>query len=166
MIAFLMRLWIPWAAVILVLSAFTVVSCSAIDPVSRGIDKIEAARTAERARKPPKPGGRRDQASPLQAYPSTVDFGQITVAGTGHRTVTITSPFSFPVTIADVVVQGEGFGLDSGSSGPRTITPFGQVAIDVIFHPTAKIRSSGRLIVELDTAGDRFTRVSLRGDGR
>lgn len=161
----MMRPGIPCQAVLALFAGGTV-SCSAIEPVTKGIEKVETARAAERARKPATPTVHRDRASPLQARPSTLDFRNVPIGADDQRTVMITSPFSFAVTVLNVLVEGDRFGLTNASAGPRVIPPYGQLAVAVTFHPTAKERSSGQLIVELDTAGGRFTRVSLSGAGR
>jgi hypothetical protein len=104
--------------------------------------------------------------SPLQAAPSVVDFGRAPVASESQKTIVISSPFGFAVTVVQVIVQGcDGFAL-SGQAGDRPIIPpHGQLTLNVTFKPAAPRVCSGHLLLEIDSAGPRFTRVALKGRG-
>ena len=135
-----------------------------VDKVSK-IPGLEEAQVTEGLKGPHEPLGQGGPASPLQASPSDLDFGQKHVASESHETVVISSPFDFPVTLVRVTVQGCGFALAGQIVDRPVIAPHGQLVLTVSFHPAAKQACSGLLLLEIDSAGGRFTRVPLKGRG-
>ena len=135
-----------------------------IDKVSK-IPGLEEAQLREGLEKSRGRAGGHGSASALQATPSIVDFGGAPVGSQQQQTLTITNPSTFPVTVLRVSVEGSGFAL-SGQAGTRVVVkPHEQLAMTVTFQPAAPGACSGHLLLEIDSAGGRFTRVELRGRG-
>jgi hypothetical protein len=135
------------------------------------LDKVEKLPGREEAfvaglNRPPGAKLHNAPASPLQAVPLALDFGEVRATSETQKTVTISSPFDFSVTVIRVTVQGCGFASPETQGGDRpVILPHGQIAVTVSFRPAARQSCSGLLLVEIDSAGGRFTRVPLKGRG-
>ena len=157
---------VRWLAV--VASLTTVSTCAVMDKVDKWTDapSIEEAQLKE-SLKQKNPGrmGSTGPWSPLKATPSVVDFGQVFVASGIQQTVSIFNPLNFPLTVIHVTVQGCGFALSGPPSDRSIISPQGQLVHTVGFQPVARQACSGFLVLEIDSAGPRFTRVALTGHG-
>jgi hypothetical protein len=158
------------ARVVLVLAVAAIASlpgCALLEKVDKvsKIPGLEQAQVTEGLKGPHEPIGQGGPASPLQASPSDIDFGEKHVSSETHKTVVISSPFDFAVTVVHVTVQGCGFALAGQIDDRPVIPPHGQLALTVAFHPAAKQACSGLLLLEIDSAGGRFTRVGLKGQG-
>jgi len=86
------------------------------------------------------------------------------VASQSRQTVVISNPADFPVTVVRVLVQGSGFALVSPIRAPSVIPAHGELAI-TLASPHLEGASSGDLLLEIDSAVGRFTRVGLKGRG-
>jgi hypothetical protein len=103
--------------------------------------------------------------SPLQASPSEFDFGGVPLASERHETILIANPAGFSLTVVQVVVQGDGFAVSSLPGDRHDIPGHGQLALTVAFRPTTRRAYSALLLLVVDSAGGRLTRVRLTGRG-
>jgi ASPM-SPD-2-Hydin domain-containing protein len=142
-------------------------ACAFLDKVEK-VSKtpgLEEAQLTESLKTTGGPLGQDGVLSPLQATPSVVDFGRVPVASERQKALTVFNPSGFAVTVIRVTVQGCGFAL-SGQAGDRaTIPAQGQLALTVAFQPATRRACSGFLLLEIDSAGGRLTRVPLTGRG-
>lgn len=151
-----------WVAVVAIASAS---ACATLDKIGKASEKLEEGRLQESlSKKSSEPNGQTGPVSALKAIPSGVDFGQVPVSSESHQTVVISNPFSFAVSVVQTTVQGCGF-LLSAVAGRPLIPAQGQLALTIVFHPAQRRACSGLLLLEIDSAGGRFTRVPLKGRG-
>jgi len=150
-----------WVAVVAIAS---VSACAALDTAGKTSEKVEEARLKERLAKGSEPTGPTGSASALKAIPSEMDFGRVPLSSESQRTVVISNPFAFAVSVVQTTVQGCGFLLSSVAGRPL-IPAQGQLALTIVFHPAQRRACSGLLLLEIDSAGGRFTRVPLKGRG-
>jgi len=79
--------------------------------------------------------------------------------------VVISNPAEFSVTLVRVVVRGSGFAIVSPHEDRLAIPAHGELTFTLTFHPVVQGTSSGDLLLEIDSAVSRFTRVMLNGRG-
>lgn len=101
--------------------------------------------------------------SVLHATPMLVDFGGRIVGSENKGTIVLANPSGFTVTIVFLAVEGEGF--SSHQTAPIDVPAGGHVVLTTTFRPPDGRSYSGRLLLEIDTAGERFTQVPLTGRG-
>ena len=139
-------------------------ACATLDKIGKASEKLEEGRLQESlSKKSSEPTGQ-TAVSALKAVPSGVDFGEVPVSSESHQTVVISNPFAFAVSVVQTTVQGCGF-LLSAVAGRPLIPAQGQLALTIVFHPAQRRACSGLLLLEIDSAGGRFTRVPLKGRG-
>ena len=99
----------------------------------------------------------------LSATPSTMNFGNVTVNGTGTQSVQLTAAGSGTTIISQVTVTPSIFGL-AGLTLPLSL-PAGQSAsFNVTFKPTATGSASGSLAI-VSSALDSTVNVPISGTG-
>jgi hypothetical protein len=155
---------VAWLVAVAALTAPACAFLDKVDKVSK-IPGLEEAQLKEALKKPPGRMGQDEPSSPLQTTPSILDFGRAFVGSESQKTVVIFNPLDFPVTVIHVIVQGCGFALSGPPSNRPIIPPHGQLVLTVGFQPVARRACSGFLLLEIDSAGGRFTRVALTGRG-
>jgi hypothetical protein len=138
--------------------------CALVDRLNK-IQDLEEAQAIQSLEKQPGRSRSDFTLSPLHANPSTVAFGTIVIASENRQTVVISNPSDFIVTVLRVSVHGSGFAIVRRLGGPSVIPAHGKLAFTLAFHPMVQGESSGDLILEIDSAGGRFTRVTLKGRG-
>lgn len=153
------------------LAALTMIGYGPACRLLNGIEKVEKIPGLEEARlregmerSAERPGGH-GPTSALEATPRLLDFGPARVGSRNQQTVTVTNPSHFPVTVLRVSTEGCGFAAFSGAGNRPVIAAQGQLALTVTFQPPARGACSGHLLLEIDSAGGRFTRVKLEGRG-
>jgi hypothetical protein len=99
----------------------------------------------------------------LHATPLSVDFGGTIVGSQRVETIVLGNPTGFTVTILFLTVEGEGF--SSHQAAPIDVPAGRQVVLTTTFRPPEGRNYSGRLLLEIDTSGERFTQVPLTGRG-
>jgi len=150
---------------LVVVAIASVSACTALDKIGKASEKLEEGRVQESlATKTSEPTGQTGPASALKAVPLVVDFGRVPVSSESRQTVVISNPSAFAVSVVQTTVQGCGF-LLSGVADRPLIPAQGQLALTIVFHPAQRRACSGLLLLEIDSAGGRFTRVPLKGLG-
>ena len=134
-----------------------------IDKVSK-IPGLEEAQARQGFEKTPA-RWTRDGLSVLQASPPSLDFGRVPLYSQHPQTVTISNPSVFAVTVVRMSVEGCGFALSRQAPDRPIIAPQEHLSLSVIFQPVARRACTGRLLVEIDSAGGRWTEVVLKGRG-
>jgi hypothetical protein len=135
-----------------------------IDKVSK-IPGLEEAQVRQGFEKTPGRWTRDGRLSVLQASPPSLDFGRVPMYSQNPQTVTISNPSAFAVTVVHMSVEGCGFTLSRQIPDRPIIAPRGQLSLSVIFQPVTRRACTGRLLVEIDSAGGRWTEVVLKGRG-
>ena len=156
-LAFLRRL----AAVVV---SVTISGCATVDggSIERGLDEVLITQPLK---KRSDPVSKSTSPSSLRATPSQVDFGTIQVASDNQRRVKIFNPHHFAVTVVHVSVQGCGFELLAGGDERYEVAARSELILAVAFRPVEQRTCSGALLLEVDSAVGRLTRVPLRGTG-
>lgn len=139
--------------------------CAFLEKTSKKINDLEETQMQEGLKRKPGGAGQPSQLSSLRATPSALDFGQVPVASERHEAVVISNPSRFAVTVVHVTVQGCGFAVSSKSGDRPVIPQQGQLTLTLTFQPAAPGACQGLLLIEIDSAGGRFTRVVLTGRG-
>jgi hypothetical protein len=103
-------------------------------------------------------------ASMIDASPEAIDFGDTRIGTESQHTIVFSNPSAFDVAVVKVTVDGVGFSL-SNQVSPRVIPTRGQLALVITFRPAERQRHSGSVLLEIDSAGGRFSRVRLKGRG-
>ena len=152
-----------WALVAAIATAPACALLEKIDKLSK-TPGLEEARLTESLKKRPA-SSPREPSSPLLATPAAVDFGQVRVAFDNQQAVAFSNPFDFAVTIIRTTVEGCGFVLADGAGDRHIVAARGLVTVTVVFRPAERRQCSGLLLLEIDSAGGRFTRVPLTGKG-
>ena len=152
-----------WVAVVAIASAS---ACATLDKIGKASEKLEEGRLQESlSKKSSEPTGQTGPVSALKAVPSASTSGRnLYPSSENHQTVVISNPFAFAVSFVQTTVQGCGFLLSSVAGRPL-IPAQGQLALTIVFHPAQRRACSGLLLLEIDSAGGRFTRVPLKGRG-
>lgn len=109
----------------------------------------------------PGPVGGREPSFLLQLSPRSIDFGAVGVGAESQRTTVVSNPSAFVVTIVKMTVEGDGFSIASHAA-PLDIPAHGQVVLTVAFRPLARRDFSGVVLLEIDSAGGRFARISFK----
>ena len=144
----------------------TMASCKQLDWIEKKsppeVPGEEKARL-ERIKKEAGPPGTRVR-SVLRTTPEAMDFGDVPVGSERTHAITVMNPADFDVTVVGIVLKGEGFTIESGAE--RVALPArGKFALTIRFRPLKREAYTGRLLLEIDASGARFTRVSLKGYG-
>ena len=155
--------WLVAAAIVITSHA----ACAVVNLIEK-VGKtpgLEEAQLREHLEKKPGRVGQHGPSSPLQATPARIDFGGVPVASKTAQTVTIVNPFGFPVTVIRVSVEGCDFAIAGEAAERATIPAHGELVYTVTFQPAQRRTCSGLLLLEIDSAGGRFTRVPVKGRG-
>ena len=153
-----------WAIVV---SVAALPACATLDK----IDKVsnppgsEAGRLTEQLKKRSEPVSKGRSSSLLRAAPPVVDFGNIQVASDNQQQVKIFNPHEFAVTVVHVTVEGCGFALLTGGDERQEVASRSELILGVVFRPMERRACSGALLLEVDSAAGRLTRVPLLGTG-
>lgn len=85
-----------------------------------------------------------DQAvsSPLTASPSALDFGNVSMGGTGSQSLVLTNSGTAPLTISQDSISGAGLSI-SGATLPVTLSPGDSTAFTATFTPSTAGDTSG-----------------------
>jgi len=147
-----------------VVVSVSVSGCATVDTTSvkRG---LEDAQIIEPLKKRSEPVSKGTSSSLLRATPPVVDFGNIQVASDNQQQVKIFNPHEFAVTVVHVTVQGCGFALSAGGDQRHEVAARSELILGVIFRPVERRACSGALLLEIDSAAGRHTRVPLLGTG-
>lgn len=151
-----------------VVAAFALApACAFLDTVDKvsKIPGLEEAQVVEPLKKGPAPPAHDGRVSALEATPPFLEFGPVPVGSESRKTVVISNPAGFAITILRTTVEGCGF-QQAGALVDRPVIPAGgQLTFIVAFHPAQRGACSGLLFLEIDSAGGRMTRVQLHGSG-
>jgi len=101
--------------------------------------------------------------SPLIASVSSLNFGNLGLASSAQRTVTLTNTGSSSVTISGVSVSGAGF-TASGSASGLTVSPNQSATVNTTFTPFTIGSYTGSLTI-LSNAQNSPATVALSGAG-
>jgi hypothetical protein len=153
-----------WAAVVVIVALPGCAIAEKIDKASNPPDLTEVW-LREQMKEPGESLGRGTSLSRLRAIPAAVDFGQVQVASDNQRQLAISNPSEFEVTIIHATIQGCGFALLAGGDQRQVVAAKSQLVFAVAFRPMDRRTCSGTLILEIDSAGGRLTRVPLTGTG-
>jgi hypothetical protein len=151
-----------WSATLLVLTSLA--GCTALDWIEKKTPPETPGEMEARLERIKKQGslGQRGS-SVLHATPLSVDFGGTIVGSAKVQTIVLANPTGFTVTILFLSVEGDGF--TSNQAAPIDVPAGGHVALTATFRPPDERSYSRRLLLEIDTAGERFTQVPLTGRG-
>ena len=156
---------VTWCVAVAMITC--VPGCAFVDKIAKvsNIPGLDEAQLKEGLKKTSSSTGQVGPLSPLRATPPLLDFGETPVASKSQKTVVIFSPFTFAVTVTHVTVNGGDFALSGQVPNGPILPPHGQLTLTVAFSPAARQTCSGLLLLEIDSAGGRFTRVPLKGQG-
>jgi len=99
----------------------------------------------------------------LSVNPSSLDFGNVTVASTSTQTITLTNSGTASLTVSQASVTGTGFSL-SGLNLPLTLAAGQSAAVNVTFAPSAAGSVAGSVLLT-STASASPATVALSGLG-
>ena len=160
------RWTVVFVGTIVIVNAFGCALLNGIDKVSKTPGLEEALERQANQKRPGKFGEREPVLSNLRATPQIVDFGAMSIGQEGAKTVTVFNPSDFTSTVVAVTVQGTGFAMASPQlRTPLTSLRMGGVSLAVRFQPANRKRSAGLLVLLVDSAGGRVTRIELKGLG-
>ena len=155
---------VPWLSVMIIGSQ----GCALLDQVDKvsktpGLQEVQVLESLKKnAGTPVNMSG---PSSPLQAFPSELVFGRVPLASERHETIVIANPAAFSLTVVQVGIEGDGFAVSRQPGDRHVIPAHGQLALTVVFKPTARRAYSALLLLVVDSAGGRLTRVRLTGRG-
>jgi beta-galactosidase len=99
----------------------------------------------------------------LNANPTNLSFGSVTVGSTSTLSVTLTNAGNSNVTISNVSISGAGYTAAGVSTG-QILTPAQTATLNVTFSPSATGTLTGSVTVTSDATNSPAT-VSLSGSG-
>ena len=99
----------------------------------------------------------------LSAGSSSVNFGAISVGGSGSQQVTLANTGAANATIANVNIAGAGLAL-AGISAGQVLAPGQSVVLYLSLTPTASGNTSGSVTIASDASNPQVT-ISLSGSG-
>lgn len=99
----------------------------------------------------------------LSLSSSSVNFGAVSVGGSGSQVVTIANSGAANVTISNVTISGAGMGIFGLSSG-QVLAPGQNASLYVSLAPAASGNTSGTVTISSDASDPQVT-VSLSGSG-
>ena len=139
-------------------------ACETMDRISK-IPGLEEAQLRDGLQKRPSGTGDASGIAQLEANPLQVRFDSVPVASQRQQVVVVSNPATFPVTIMHVTVTGCDFAVLSGAGPSAIMAARSDVTFTVTFQPSQRRTCSGALLIEIDSAGGRFMRIPLRGQG-
>src|SRR5437879_5248125 len=98
----------------------------------------------------------------ISLNPTSLNFGTITVGGTGNGTATVSNVGGSNLTVSLISVSGGPFGV-SGITTPSTIVPGGSVTLDVTYSPTIAGSNSGAISFTSNDPQTPTSTISLAG---
>jgi hypothetical protein len=99
----------------------------------------------------------------ISVTPSSVTFGNISVAATATQTISIRNPGTATLTVTQASIAGTGF-TSSGLTLPLSVPPGGSSAFNVGFTPTSATNYSGSVTLISNTPNSPLV-VPLAGTG-
>jgi hypothetical protein len=99
----------------------------------------------------------------ISVTPSSVSFGNISVAATATQTITIRNPGTAALTVTQASITGTGF-TSSGLTLPLSVPPGGSSAFNVGFTPASAANYSGSVTLISNTPNSPLV-VPLAGTG-
>jgi len=100
----------------------------------------------------------------LQASPSSVSFGNVTVGQTATSKVSLYNPGSQSVSVAQISVTGQSFFLDGNVNLPVSIAPGTTYTFAIGFTPTTASAYSGQFMAT-DSSAQSVAQGSISGSG-
>lgn len=147
--------------------AFAVNGCAVLERIDKKKPPEVPGEEQARLERLKKEGGgniRGRPASVISATPESVDFGDARIDAESQHAIVFSNPSTFALTVVKVTIDGAGFAW-SNQGLPLIIPARGQLALTITFRPAEPNRYSATLWLEIDSAGERFTRVRLSGRG-
>ncbi len=96
--------------------------------------------------------------------PSSITFGNETIAKSTSQTLTISSNGNAALTVNSASISGTGFSM-SGASFPVTLNPGQSVSLQITFNPPAASSYSGTVTISSNASSGGTTTVQLSGSG-
>ncbi|MGH9541335.1 MAG: choice-of-anchor D domain-containing protein, partial [Terriglobales bacterium] len=103
-------------------------------------------------------------AASLRVAPTAVAFGNVEVGSQATQAVVLTNPSQVNVTVSQLTMTGNGFGLANPPSMPFTLAAGQSATLPVTFAPTTSGTASGTLSVGSD-ASNGTVAVTLTASG-
>ena len=100
----------------------------------------------------------------LAVNPTSIAFGNVTVASPASQTLTITSNGNSALTVNSASISGTGFSF-TGASFPVTLNPGQSIALQVTFNPASATSYTGTLTVTSNASSNSTVTVPLSGTG-
>jgi hypothetical protein len=140
-------------------------ACALLDKIEKISNNpgVVAAQRHKDSQRPPASTAQTGSESHLAATPQAIAFGRTPVGSKAQQTVVFSNPAAFPVTVVRITVDGCGFTIPAGDG--FIIAPHGEVAVTVTFQPADRGECSGFMLLEIDSAAGRLTRVPIHGRG-
>src|SRR5207245_2567778 len=98
----------------------------------------------------------------ISLNPTSLNFGTITVGGTGNGTATVSNVGGSNLTVSLISVNGGPFGV-SGITTPSTIVPGGSITLNVTYSPTIAGSNSGAISFTSNDPLTPTSTISLAG---
>jgi len=128
---------------------------------------IEVAfKAVDKARGEPRPPVHKHDHAQIVMTPSALDFGKVAIDGQAMRVLQLTNPTGFTLTVISARIESRCFSVSAEPAAlPLAIAAHGTGTLTIRFRPVVEGQCSGRLIVDVDSAGGRTGQVSLKGRG-
>jgi hypothetical protein len=109
--------------------------------------------------------GAATRARSLQASPSVVSFGGVSIGGTASTSISLKNTGTASVQVSKITVSGKSFSVSGEGSLPVSVAAGGEYSFSVEFSPTATSTISGHLTITSNASTDEKMVVDLSGTG-
>ena len=126
-------------------------------------DAVARARAErDRARGPAALASQGEWSTLLDATPAVLDFGAVRIGTESTQTISFANPTAFVVTVLNMTWTPPELSITS-SATRFDVPAHSRVTVTVGFRPLEVRTVTGRLLLEIDTAGNRFIRIPIKG---
>lgn len=101
----------------------------------------------------------------LSIVPTDLDFGEAVVGGESERMLVLSNTTGFSMQVLQATFNRACFSISRGFVLPLTVQAQAEVPLHITFRPNAIGECVGELLLEVDSAGGRIRKATMRGRG-